>query len=183
MEQLCHDEHPRETNLQKLAKLPTVFNPKGVQTAGNSSGIVDGACAVVLASEEAALKMGIKPLGRLLASFSVGVPPGIMGIGPAPAMKGLAEITQKELQDIDLFEINEAFAAQCLAVIKEANLDPEKVNTRGGAIAMGHPLAATGTRLSLTLLRQLKQDKRQLGIAGACIGGGQGTALLLENYQ
>lgn len=182
VEVLRCDEHPRETSLEKLAGLAPVFKKDGVQTAGNSAGIVDGACAVAVASEEAAGRLGVRPIGRLLASASVGVEPEIMGIGAAAAIKGVLDIGGKKPADIDYFEVNEAFAAQCLAVLKEAGLDEGQVNVNGGAIAVGHPLAATGTRLALTLIRQLGISRTRLGIAAACIGGGQGTAILLENY-
>jgi len=180
IDELKDDEHPRETTLEKLAKLPTVFRKDGVQTAGNSSGIVDGACSVIVASESAAKKLGIQPIGRLLASASAGVPPEIMGIGPAPAIRLLFEHSGHALSEIDYFDINEAFGAQCLAVQKEVGFNPDRLNVNGGAIAIGHPLAATGTRLTLTLLRQLNRSNTKLGIAGACIGGGQGTVLLVH---
>lgn len=183
VEELRCDEHPRETTMEKMAKLGPVFKKDGVHTAANCSGIVDGAAAVIVASEEAARRLGIKPIGRLLASASVGVPPEIMGIGPAPAIKNIIDISGKSLAEIDYFEINEAFGAQCLAVVKEAGLDLGRVNVNGGAIAMGHPLAATGTRLTLTMLRQFGATNKNLGIASACIGGGQGTAILVERYK
>jgi len=180
IEEFALDEHPRQTSLEQLSRLKSVFQADGVHTAGNSSGIVDGACALVVASARAAQKSGLEPLGWLKASVSVGVLPGIMGIGPGPAIGQLLTACHLDLSQIDCFEINEAFAGQCLAVIKEAGLDPGRVNVNGGAIAVGHPLAATGVRLTLTLLRQLRRASARLGIAGACIGGGQGTALLLE---
>ncbi|MGE5339934.1 MAG: thiolase family protein [Candidatus Omnitrophota bacterium] len=180
VEELREDEHPRETSVEKLAKLPAVFKKDGVQSAGNSSGIVDGACALIVASEAAARRLGVTPLGRLAASVSVGVSPEMMGIGPAPAIRYLLEIAGKSLSAIDYFEINEAFAAQALSVVKDAELNPGRVNVNGGSIAVGHPLAATGARLSLTLLRHLQRAGAHFGIASACIGGGQGTALLLE---
>ena len=180
VEELREDEHPRQTSLEKLAKLPTVFKKDGVQTAGNSSGIVDGAAAVVVASAAAAKNLGTSPIGRLAASASVGVDPSVMGIGPVPAIRRVLEISGTSLSDIDTIEINEAFGAQCLAVVKELGADPQRVNVNGGAIAIGHPLAATGIRLTLTLLRQLRATGKRLGIASACIGGGQGTAVLVE---
>ncbi|MCP4158237.1 MAG: thiolase family protein, partial [bacterium] len=183
VEELNHDEHPRKTAMAKLAKLPAVFRENGAQSAGNSSGIVDGACAVIVASEKAAQRLGVTPIGRLLASASAGVPPEIMGIGPAPAIQSILKNTDNTIDAIDNIEVNEAFGAQCIAVMKEAQLDPAKVNVNGGSIAMGHPLAATGTRLTLTQLRQLKRSGGKLGIVGACIGGGQGTVLLLENWK
>ena len=181
-EELAQDEHPRRATAEKLAKLPPVFGKGGVQTAGNSSGIVDGACALVVASEEAARKQGLKPLGRLLASVTVGVSPEVMGIGPAPAIRKLLAMTGTAAADVHSFEINEAFGAQCLAVIKDLQLDPAKVNANGGAIAIGHPLAASGARLTLTLLRHLSQSGGRMGVASACIGGGQGTALMVAPY-
>jgi len=174
------DEHPRETSLEKLAQLPTVFRKNGVQTAGNSSGIVDGACTMLVASREAVDELGLKPLGRLVASATAGVPPEIMGIGPAPAVRLLMKLTGRNLAELPAMEINEAFGAQCLAVVKELELDPSIVNPNGGAIAIGHPLAATGTRLTLTLLRHMREQNLPWGIATACIGGGQGTAVLVE---
>lgn len=179
VEELAADEHPRRTKPEKLAKLPPVFGKEGVQTAGNSSGIVDGGAAVVVASAAAAKRLNAQPMGRLLASASAGVPPEIMGIGPAPVIRKLYEISGNAQDDIDCYEINEAFGAQCLAVLRELELDHAKLNVNGGAIAIGHPLAATGTRLTLTLLRQLTEAQQSLGIASACIGGGQGTALLV----
>ncbi len=179
VEAVTKDENPRQTSPERLAKLYPVFDKQGVQTAGNSSGIVDGACAVVVASEEAAKRLGADPIGRLLASSSAGVAPEIMGIGPAPAIRKIYEISGTAQDDVDCFEVNEAFGAQCLAVQKELGLDHAKLNVNGGAIAIGHPLGATGTRLSLTVLRQLNDTGAKLGVASACIGGGQGTALLL----
>jgi acetyl-CoA C-acetyltransferase len=179
VEEVSEDGNPRVTTLEKLAKLPPVFRKDGVQTAGNSSGIVDGAAAVIVASEDAARKLGAAPLGRLLASASAGVAPEVMGIGPVPAVRLMLERSGMQLDGVDCIEVNEAFGAQCLAVAKELGVDLAKLNVNGGAIAIGHPLAATGTRLSLTLLRQLAASGGKCGIASACIGGGQGTALLL----
>lgn len=180
MEKLERDEHPRKTTLEQLGSLRPVFAKDGVQTAGNSSGIVDGAAAVVLCDEETACAKGLTPLGYLTASATVGVDPSIMGIGPAPAIQLLLSQCDLALSQVDLVEVNEAFGAQFLAVAKEAGLDPAKTNVNGGAIALGHPLAASGTRLSSTLLYELARRGGRYGLASACIGGGQGTAVLVE---
>ena len=177
---VSEDDHRRpDTTLETLAKLPPAFGTDLV-TAGNASGIVDGAASVVVASEEAARKAGLRPLGRVAGWAFAGVEPRIMGIGPVPSIRRLLGKAGLRLEEIDLFEINEAFSAQYLAVEKELKLDREKVNVNGGAIALGHPLAATGTRLILTLLLELRRRKARWGIASACIGGGQGGALLVE---
>ncbi|XP_032675947.1 3-ketoacyl-CoA thiolase, mitochondrial [Odontomachus brunneus] len=176
------DEHPRpQTTLESLAKLKPVFQKDGLVTAGSASGICDGAGAVILASEEAVKTEGLKPLARLIGYSIVGVDPSIMGIGPAPAIKNLLKITGKSLNDIELVEINEAFGAQTLACAKELNLDLNKLNVNGGAIALGHPLAASGSRITAHLVHELKRRKAgKLGIGSACIGGGQGIALMVE---
>jgi acetyl-CoA acyltransferase 2 len=175
------DDHMRaDTTMEGLAKLPAAFSKEGTVTAGNASGIVDGGAAVILASREAAGVRGLKPLARLTAWATVGVDPSIMGMGPAPAIRKLLERANLSLSDIDLFEINEAFAAQYLAVEKELGLDREKVNVNGGAIALGHPLGMSGTRLLLTLALELRRRGKKRGIASACIGGGQGIAALVE---
>jgi acetyl-CoA acetyltransferase family protein len=175
------DDHMRpDTTLETLAKLPTAFKKEGGVTAGNASGIVDGAAALVLGSAHAIEAGTMKPLGRLAASAVVGVEPAFMGMGPAPAIRSLLAKTGLTLDDIDLFEINEAFAAQYLAVERELGLDREKVNVNGGAIALGHPLGMSGTRLILTLLLELRRRGKSRGIAAACIGGGQGIAALVE---
>ncbi|HXZ92401.1 MAG TPA: thiolase family protein, partial [Burkholderiales bacterium] len=153
----------------------------GVQTGGNSSAIVDGAAAALVCSGGYARSSGRKPLARVVGGAAVGVPPEIMGIGPAPAIRRLLEGVGLELHDVDRFEINEAFGAQCLAVIRELGIDRDKVNVNGGAIAIGHPLAATGVRLTLTVARELARSNKRYGIASACIGGGQGIAVLIEN--
>ncbi len=163
-----------------MSKLPSVFEEKGVQTAGNSCGIVDGSAAVIVASKETVKKNNLKPLARIVAATAAGVDPRYMGLGPVPAIRLLLEITSLKLEDIGLIEINEAFAAQILGCIKELNIDVQRLNINGGAIAIGHPLAATGTRLILTLARSMKMRKVRYGIASACIGGGQGSAILLE---
>ena len=175
------DNHRRpETTLEGLAKLPPAFQGRGFVTAGNASGIVDGAAAVVLASPAAARESKTEPLGRILTYGVSGVPPRLMGIGPVPSIRMALERAGLALQEIDLFEINEAFAAQYLAVEKELGLDRDRVNVNGGAIALGHPLGATGTRLVLTLLLELRRRGGRYGIASACIGGGQGIAVLVE---
>jgi len=176
------DDHRRpETTLEGLAKLPAAFAKDGFVTAGNASGIVDGGAAVVVKSLDAARKTGAKPLGRIVGWAVTGVEPRIMGIGPVPAIRKLLEKTGLTLGAIDLFEINEAFAAQYLAVEKTLGLDRERVNVNGGAIALGHPLGATGTRLILALLLELRRRGGRYGIASACIGGGQGIAMLVES--
>jgi len=168
------------TTLEGLAKLPPAFGPESFVTAGNASGIVDGAAAVVVTSAERARAAGKKPLGFVRAWAAVGVAPEIMGFGPAPAIRKALERAGLELDDIDLFEINEAFAGQYLAVEKDLGLDRDKVNVNGGAIGLGHPLGATGTRLIYTLLVELGKRQKRWGIASACIGGGQGIAVIVE---
>jgi acetyl-CoA acetyltransferase family protein len=176
-----HDDHMRlNTSMEALAKLPPAFSKDGSVTAGNASGIVDGAAALVVGDETAAKAASGDPLARITAWAYVGVDPTEMGIGPAPAIRKVLERAGLSLSDIDLFEINEAFAAQYLSVEKELELDRGKVNVNGGAIALGHPLGATGTRLLLTLAMEMKRRKVKRGIASACIGGGQGIAMLIE---
>jgi acetyl-CoA acetyltransferase family protein len=176
-----HDDHMRlDTNMEALAKLPPAFGKDGMVTAGNASGIVDGAAAVVVADEDAAKQAPEGPLARIGAWAYVGVEPSEMGIGPAPAIGRVLERAKLELGDIDLFEINEAFAGQYLSVEKDLGLEHDRVNVNGGAVALGHPLGATGTRLLLTLGMEMKRRGAGRGIAAACIGGGQGIALLLE---
>jgi acetyl-CoA acetyltransferase family protein len=176
------DDHLRpETTLEGLATLAPAFSKDGTVTAGNASGIVDGAAAVVLASREAVAGRGLTALARLRAWAVVGVDPRLMGMGPAPAIRKLLERTGLSLADIDLFEINEAFAAQYLAVEKELELDRDRVNVNGGAIALGHPLGMTGSRLLLTLTHEMRRRGAKRGIASACIGGGQGIAALIES--
>jgi acetyl-CoA acetyltransferase family protein len=175
------DDHLRpDTTLEGLAKLPAAFSKDGTVTAGNASGIVDGGAAIVVASEDAVMRHGFTPLARLVSWAAVGVDPSLMGMGPAPAIRKLLERTSLSLEDIDLFEINEAFAAQYLAVEKELGLERTKVNVNGGAIALGHPLGMSGTRLLLTLSMELRRRGVKRGIASACIGGGQGIAALVE---
>jgi acetyl-CoA C-acetyltransferase/acetyl-CoA acyltransferase 2 len=160
-----------------MTKLQAVFKKDGVVTAATASGIVDGAVSILVCSEEFVKKHGLTPLAELGESTVVGVDPHIMGIGPVPAIQKLLAKTKRQLSEIDLVEINEAFAAQTLACAKELGLDLEKLNIWGGAIAIGHPLGASGLRISLTLARQLKALKKSRGIASACIGGGQGIAI------
>jgi acetyl-CoA C-acetyltransferase len=177
------DEHPRaDTTLESLAKLPLAPFPNNTcVTAGNASGINDGAAALLIASAEKAKELGIQPLGRLVNWATAGVEPKYMGLGPVPASRKALERAKLSLADIDLIEINEAFAGQYLGVERELKLDREKVNVNGGAIALGHPLGASGARLALTLLLQLQHDKKQFGLASLCIGGGQGIAAIFES--
>ena len=183
-EMLTEDDHRRpQTTLEGLAKLKTAFGKGGSVTAGNASGIVDGAAAVVVMSLEVAQKRNLKPLGRLVSWGVAGVDPKIMGRGPVPATKIALQKAGLTLDYIDLIEINEAFAAQYLAVEKELGLDRGKVNVNGGAIALGHPLGATGTRLVITLLYELRRRKKKYGLASACIGGGQGIAMVIESFH
>jgi acetyl-CoA acetyltransferase family protein len=175
------DDHLRpESTLEVLAKLPTAFKKDGVVTAGNASGIVDGAAALVIAGERAAAARGLTPLGRIVSWAAVGVEPTMMGMGPAPAIRKALEKAGLTLDQLDLIEINEAFAPQYLACEKELGLDREKVNVNGGAIALGHPLGASGARLLLTLLLELRRRGARYGVASACIGGGQGIAMIVE---
>jgi len=178
---VTEDNHRRpETTLEGLAKLPAAFGGRGFVTAGNASGIVDGAAAVVVVSQRSARDLQVSPLGRLVSAAVVGVPPRIMGIGPVPSIRAALQRAGLALKEIELFEINEAFAAQYLACEKELGLDRERVNVNGGAVALGHPLGATGTRLILTLLLELRRRGGRYGVASACIGGGQGIALVVE---
>jgi acetyl-CoA acetyltransferase family protein len=175
------DEHPRpETTAETLAALPTVFGEESTVTAGNASGIVDGAAMMVLTTAERCAARGWTPLGRIRSWATVGVEPSRMGIGPAPAIRRALERAGMEQADLDLLEINEAFAGQLLAVVRELDLDVDRLNVNGGAIALGHPLGATGTRITLTLLRELRRRGGGVGVASACIGGGQGIALIVE---
>jgi acetyl-CoA acetyltransferase family protein len=183
-ESLTEDDHRRpQTTMEGLAKLKPAFGKQGTVTAGNASGIVDGGAAVVVMSLENALKRGLKPLGRIVSWGIAGVDPKLMGRGPVPATKVALEKARLSLDYIDLIEVNEAFAAQYLAVEKELGLDREKVNVNGGAIALGHPLGATGTRLVITLLYELRRRKKKYGLATACIGGGQGIAMVVESLH
>ena len=178
--QLDRDTHPRPSPVEALAGLRTVY-PGGVQTAGNSSALVDAAVGAVVASDAYVQRRGLKPLARLRGAAAVGVAPETMGIGPAPAIRALLARTGLSLDDIGLFEINEAQGAQTIAVERELGLDRDKLNVNGGAIALGHPLAATGVRLTVTLARELRRRGLRYGISSACVGGGQGIALLIEN--
>jgi acetyl-CoA C-acetyltransferase len=168
-------------SLEKLAKLPTVFSKTGTITAGNSSGITDGAAAVVLASEEFVKKNNLKPLARIVALTSAGVDPKIMGIGPVPALRKMEEKHELRLSDFDLVELNEAFAAQVIACDRELHFDPAKLNVNGGAIALGHPIGCTGARITVTLLHEMLKRTAKRGVATLCVSGGMGMALALEN--
>ncbi len=179
VQSFAEDSHVRPSPLEVLANIPPAFG--GVQTGGNSSAIVDGAAATLVAAGTFVRQHGKKPLARVVAGTVVGVPPEIMGIGPVPAIRTLLEFTGMKLDQIDRFEINEAFGAQVLACERELGIDHARLNVNGGAIAIGHPLGATGVRLSITVARELKRSGGRYGIASACIGGGQGIAMLLEN--
>jgi 3-oxoadipyl-CoA thiolase len=175
------DEHPRpDTSAEKLAGLKPAFRSDGTVTAGNSSGINDGAAALVIASEEKARELDAEPLGRFVGSAVAGVDPRVMGIGPVPAVKKLLARTGIGAGDVDLVELNEAFASQSLVVIRELGLDPERVNVNGGAIAIGHPLGMSGARLVVTLLHELRRRSGRYGLATLCVGVGQGQAALFE---
>jgi acetyl-CoA C-acetyltransferase len=175
------DENVRSADLESMSKLPSAFIRDGVQTAANSSGIVDGAASVVIANKECVDSKGLKPLSRIVASATSALDPKVMGLGPVPSIRLVLEMAGLKLDDIGLIEINEAFAAQFIGCERELGLNREISNVNGGAIALGHPLAATGTRLSLTLSREMNIRGVKYGIASACIGGGQGTAILFEN--
>src|SRR5215831_4770525 len=178
------DDHMRpETTLEGLGKLKPAFSKDGFVTAGNASGIVDGAASLVIADEEFVKSKNIQPLGRIVSWAYAGVEPEYMGIGPVTASLQALERAGLKLSDMDLIEVNEAFAAQYLAVEQELGLDREKTNVNGGAIALGHPLAATGTRLVITLLHELRRRKKKYGLATACIGGGQGIAMIVESMN
>jgi acetyl-CoA C-acetyltransferase len=178
---LERDEHPREgVTTEKMAKLPPVFREGGTVHAGNSSGITDGAAAVIVAAESAVEAHGLEPFARLVDWTNVGVEPAIMGIGPVPAVRTLLERQELALSDIDRIELNEAFAAQVLAVGRDLDLDWDRVNVHGGAIALGHPIGATGARIMVTLLHELNRSESRLGLATLCVSGGMGTTLLVE---
>jgi len=175
------DDHLRpDTTMAILAKLPAVFKKDGVVTAGNASGIVDGAAALVLAGEASVKARNLTPTGRIVSWATVGVEPSLMGMGPVPSIRKALDIAGMSLGQLDLIEINEAFAAQYLACEKELGLDRDRVNVNGGAIALGHPLGASGARLVLTLLLELRRRGKKYGVASACIGGGQGIAMIVE---
>ncbi len=176
------DEHPKpDSTPEKLARLKPLFKNDGLVTAGNASGIVDGAAALVVSTEKEAQRRGIQPLGRLVSYGIVGCDPSIMGIGPAPAIREALKRAGLSLSQMDLIEVNEAFAPQVLAVAKELEIPHELLNVNGGAIAVGHPLAASGTRILQTLLYELGRQKKRYGVGSACIGGGQGIALVVES--
>jgi acetyl-CoA acetyltransferase family protein len=179
--ELERDEHPRpDTSAEKLASLKPAFRQDGTVTAGNASGINDGAAAVVVASAERARELGIEPLATFRGSAVAGVDPAVMGIGPVPAMRKLFERTGVVVEELDLVELNEAFASQSVAVIRDLGLDPERVNVSGGAIAIGHPLGMSGARLVVTLLHELRRRQGRYGVATMCVGVGQGQAALFE---
>jgi acetyl-CoA C-acetyltransferase len=178
---VARDEHPRpDTSAEKLAELKPAFRQDGSVTAGNSSGINDGAAALVIASEERARELGVESLGTFVGSAVAGVDPRVMGIGPVPAVRKLLERADVTVADLDLVELNEAFASQSLVVIRELGLDPERVNVNGGAIALGHPLGMSGARLVVTLLHELRRRGGRYGLATLCVGVGQGQAALFE---
>jgi 3-oxoadipyl-CoA thiolase len=181
VDSVVRDEHPRpDTSAEKLAALKPVFRSGGTVTAGNASGINDGAAALVIASEEKARELGIEPLGAFVGSAVAGVDPRVMGIGPIPAVRKLLERTGVTAEQLDLVELNEAFASQSLAVIRELGLDDEKVNVNGGAIALGHPLGMSGARLVVSLLHELRRRGGTYGLATLCVGVGQGQAALFK---
>ncbi len=178
------DEHPRpDTTLEKLAKLKPAFRDGGTVTAGNSSGINDGAAALLLATPEKAKKLGIRPLARYVTSAIAGVDPSIMGIGPVPAVRKALKRAGLTIDDIDLVELNEAFAAQVIAVMRELDIPEEKVNVNGGSIAIGHPLGSTGARLLTSLLYEMKRRGARRGLVTMCIGVGQGIATIVERVE
>jgi acetyl-CoA acetyltransferase family protein len=174
------DEHPRVSTMEQLAKLPPVFKKDGLVTAGNASGINDGAATLIVVDGEWAKGRGLVPLAKLVQWGTAAVDPTIMGIGPAPAIRNALDRAGLKLDDIDLFDVNEAFAAQFLAVEKELGLSPEKTNVNGGAIALGHPLGASGARITTNLIYTLRRQNKRFGVGSACIGGGQGLAVVLE---
>ncbi len=178
---LIQDEHPRAgIQLIDLKKLKTVFKKNGTVTPGNSSGINDGAAALLLTTLNEAKKKSIEPLAKIISWASVGVEPSLMGLGPIGAIKKAIQKANWELNDIDLFEINEAFASQSIAVIRELKIDQNKVNVNGGAIALGHPIGASGARILVTLLHEMKKQNKKKGCASLCIGGGMGLAICVE---
>jgi acetyl-CoA acetyltransferase family protein len=175
------DEHPRKTTLEKLATLKPAFIRDGTVTAGNSSGINDGAAALLLANEEAVKKYSLQPMARVVAMAVAGVEPGLMGIGPVPATQKALQRAGLKISDIELIELNEAFASQSIACIRELGLDESKVNVNGGAIALGHPLGCSGARISATLLYEMKKRGVKYGLATMCVGVGQGAAVIYQN--
>lgn len=178
---VSHDEYPRrDTTLERLGALTPAFQTGGTVTAGNASGINDGAAALVVTTTERAGRSGVTPLARVVSYATIGVEPGYMGIGPVPAISRALERAGLATEDVDLFELNEAFAAQSLAVIRELHLDPARVNVSGGAIALGHPIGASGARVLTTLLHLLRARKGRIGVVSLCIGGGMGIAMVVE---
>jgi acetyl-CoA C-acetyltransferase len=177
------DEYPRKTTLEKLAALKPAFKADGTVTAGNASGINDGAAATLLANEDILKQFNLKPMARVVASAAAGVNPAFMGIGPVPAVRKALQRAGLSLKDIDLIELNEAFAAQALACIHDLQLNPELVNVNGGAIAIGHPLGCSGVRITATLLHELARRKGRYGLATMCVGVGQGVAVIYENLR
>jgi acetyl-CoA C-acetyltransferase len=174
------DEHPRETSMETLAQLPPVFKPDGSVTAGNASGITDAAAALVIMSAEKARELGLKPMAAIRSYASGGVDPAYMGLGPVPATKKALKLAGLSLKDIELVELNEAFAAQAIGVIRELGLDLAKTNPHGSGISLGHPIGCTGARLIVTLIHEMVRKNFQLGLATLCIGGGQGMAIIIE---
>jgi acetyl-CoA acetyltransferase family protein len=175
------DEHPRKTTAEKLASLKPAFIKDGTVTAGNAAGINDGAAAMLLASGEAVKKFGLKPIAKVISMAVAGVDPAIMGIGPVPATQKALKRASLSIANIDLIELNEAFASQALAVIHDLQLDISKVNVNGGSIALGHPLGASGVRISTTLLHEMKRRGSKYGLATMCVGVGQGASIIYEN--
>ncbi|MBI0575868.1 acetyl-CoA C-acetyltransferase [Neobacillus cucumis] len=174
------DENIKNTNLEKLQNLRPAFKENGTVTAGNASGLNDGAAAVIVASEQAVKEYGLKPLARIRSVASAAVPPSIMGIGPVPATQKALDRANLSIQDIELAELNEAFAAQVLAVNKELGLPEEIINVNGGGIALGHPIGCSGARIVVTLVHELRRQKKQIGLASLCVGGGQGVSIIVE---
>ncbi|RUS73186.1 hypothetical protein EGW08_019048, partial [Elysia chlorotica] len=174
------DEHPRAATMEAMAKLPPVFKKNGTINAGNASGIVDGGCALVLASEAAVQKHGLEPLAKVVSYGISGCEPSIMGIGPVPASRAALAAIGKEVKDMDVVEVNEAFAPQFLAVSKELGLDNDKTNVNGGAIAIGHPLGASGARITTNLTHDIRRRGLKYALGSACIGGGQGITVIIE---
>lgn len=177
---MVNDEHPRKTSIEKLSALKPAFAKEGTVTAGNSSGINDGAAAMLLASEEAVKKYELQPLAKVLSMAVAGVDPAIMGMGPVPATRKALQRANLQVNDLDLIELNEAFASQSIACIRELGLDNNKVNVNGGAIAIGHPLGCSGVRISATLLHEMRRRKSKYGLATMCVGVGQGAAVIFE---
>ena len=177
---VTHDEHPRNTSLEKLSQLKPAFKKDGTVTAGNSSGINDGSAAMLLANENCVKKFNLKPFARIVSMAVAGVDPSIMGIGPVPATKKALQRAGLKIEDIELIELNEAFASQSIACIRDLSLNPEKVNINGGAIAIGHPLGCSGVRISATLLHEMKRQNLKYGLSTMCVGVGQGAAIIYE---